>query len=77
MARVGYKALGVNHFTIQDWQGIGGEITIPKFATIAEMKVAPNKLVLDVRTEAEAQNGHVEGSLNIPFAKLHEQVSII
>lgn len=73
---MGYRALGANNFTIKEWAEKGGEITIPKFASIAEMKEVPNKLVLDVRSEAEAQAGHIEGSLNIPFAKLHAEVTI-
>jgi rhodanese-related sulfurtransferase len=41
------------------------------------MKEVPAKLVLDVRTEGEAQSGHVEGSLNIPLAQLAPTCIII
>jgi rhodanese-related sulfurtransferase len=41
------------------------------------MKEVPAKLVLDVRTEGEAQSGHVEGSLNIPLAQLAQHVLLL
>lgn len=76
LVRIGYRAAGVNSFTIDDWKDKGGDITIPKFSTVEEMKDSPNKLILDVRGEAEAREAHLEGSLNIPFGKIAENVNI-
>lgn len=76
LVRIGYSAAGENAFTMDEWKAKGGEITIPKFATVAELKNAPNKFILDVRAEGEAKEGHIEGSVNIPFGKLEENVRL-
>jgi rhodanese-related sulfurtransferase len=39
------------------------------------MKNTPDKLILDVRGEDEAKKERIEGSLNIPFAKLASNVN--
>ncbi|PBQ33784.1 sulfurtransferase [Sphingobacteriaceae bacterium] len=35
-------------------------------------KLNPATVILDVRTEREYRTGHIEGAVNIPLSKLHE-----
>lgn len=37
---------------------------------LEKMKEVPNAVLLDVRSEQEYQDGHLEGSINIPINKI-------
>jgi hypothetical protein len=74
LVRIGYRAAGLNAFTFDEWKASGGEFTIPHYATPAELKNTPNHFILDVRAESEAKESHLEGSVNIPFAKIPDNV---
>jgi rhodanese-related sulfurtransferase/glyoxylase-like metal-dependent hydrolase (beta-lactamase superfamily II) len=43
----------------------------------ARPEAGPKPVVLDIRSEAEHANGHVEGSINIPLPKLEDRLSEI
>jgi hypothetical protein len=75
LARIGYRANGFNGFTIDEWKASGGEVTVPTFATIADLKGNEKKFILDVRGEGEHKDGHIEGSVNIPFGKIADNVN--
>jgi rhodanese-related sulfurtransferase len=40
-------------------------------------QIAPDDLLIDVRTQAEFEEGHIEGALNIPLDDLRERISEI
>ena len=37
-----------------------------------EQKLVPGTIILDVRTEKEYKTGHIDGSINMPLSRLHE-----
>lgn len=51
LVRIGYRSAGFNNFTIEDWKAKGNPVTVPKFATVADLKNTPDKFILDVRGE--------------------------
>lgn len=79
VARIGYSIVGFNGFSIDDWKNAGGELTMPKYATVEELKDThqDQKFILDVRGEDEAKKERIEGSVNIPFGKLHQNLDKI
>jgi phage shock protein E len=44
----------------------------PKALTVANLLKDPKRLVIDVRTKPEFEQGHVPGSVNLPLHKIRE-----
>lgn len=46
-------------------------------AGVDEFRNTPNAVLLDVRTQDEYKNGHIEGSINIPLQNIYSAQTII
>ena len=52
-----------------------GDVNVDKAKTLIEEK--PNLVILDVRTESEFHESHIEGAINIPVGELEQRLSEI
>jgi rhodanese-related sulfurtransferase len=56
------------------WHQMSGPVPEASREELAEMLKKGEVQILDVRTKAEFAMGHVEGALNVPIAKLDDEI---
>lgn len=57
--------------TLMNWEGYG-DVTVDEAWNIIQDK--PNLVILDVRTQAEYDDGHIEGAILIPHTELADRL---